>query len=537
MRAVATLKETFKSSLEQVPFLQAGAVGTIPQTQMMNKSHQSHLNHSQPKTTNNTARTTHLQVDARASELERENLLLKDRLEASESQLRYLQANGGGGGGSSGSMTGDAVPAVNVEHHINGLSRATSVLAEESGALSTSLQSAALAEASSGLAGSQRDAEVARAKELAAMHQRLLQLHVGFIMHGGGDNEAKVQEHAAALGAMSERDMELAWFWFRGAVAALGGALRGRTNMSPQIQHSNGGCGGGGGGDEDDDEVRVAWGNNDEEEEQQEEEQGWTSEEDDEDGQVVASLEPFMGHKPHWAHKEWAFQELEPFNSIARRGMDYCGPSDESNWVLPDVLLVGAFPGVPDDDENWELITSILGLGVTTFVCLQDEYSDEAPEEDWRYERNGAIRPYFRDVREIVKQVEEADPDEFPNIHITSSDLHFIHFPIIDCDIGEDDAVYGLAVDLVERLAKGEVIYLHCWGGHGRTGSLVCIMLHLMYGLSAKDSMERCQFVHDLRRVPMEVSSPQKPSQRNQVRRIIGALEMVEEQLQASSSS
>ncbi len=48
------------------------------------------------------------------------------------------------------------------------------------------------------------------------------------------------------------------------------------------------------------------------------------------------------------------------------------------------VLLVGAFPGCPDDDENWELITSILSLGVTTFVCLQDEYSDEAAEEDWR---------------------------------------------------------------------------------------------------------------------------------------------------------
>lgn len=101
---------------------------------------------------------------------------------------------------------------------------------------------------------------------------------------------------------------------------------------------------------------------------------------------------------------------------------------------------------------------------------------------------------YFvcRDVREIVKQVEEA-PDDFPSIHITSSDLHFIHFPIIDCDIAEDSSVYGLAVDLVERLSHKEVIYLHCWGGHGRTGSVVCIMLHLMYGLNAKDAMERCQ--------------------------------------------
>jgi len=57
----------------------------------------------------------------------------------------------------------------------------------------------------------------------------------------------------------------------------------------------------------------------------------------------------------------------------------------------------------------------------------------------------------------------------------------------------------------------------------------VCIMLHLMYGLSSERAMERCQFVHDLRAVPMDVPSPQKPAQRNQVRRIISALERIAE--------
>lgn len=97
--------------------------------------------------------------------------------------------------------------------------------------------------------------------------------------------------------------------------------------------------------------------------------------------------------------------------------------------------------------------------------------------------------------------------------------------------------MYNLAVDLVERCARGEVIYLHCWGGHGRTGSVVCIMEHLMYGLSATEAMQRCQFVHDLRRVPMEVQSPQKPSQRNQVRRIVGALEEIDHELRNLESS
>lgn len=81
--------------------------------------------------------------------------------------------------------------------------------------------------------------------------------------------------------------------------------------------------------------------------------------------------------------------------------------------------------------------------------------------------------------------------------------------------------VLQLAARLAARVARGEVLYLHCWGGHGRTGTVVSIMLHLMYGLSAEESMERCQFVHDIRRIPINVGSPQTEAQREQVRRVV----------------
>lgn len=55
----------------------------------------------------------------------------------------------------------------------------------------------------------------------------------------------------------------------------------------------------------------------------------------------------------------------------------YCGPTPESNWVLPGVLLVGAYPASNDDNETFDLLTSILLLGVTKFVCLQREVSQE----------------------------------------------------------------------------------------------------------------------------------------------------------------
>ena len=60
-------------------------------------------------------------------------------------------------------------------------------------------------------------------------------------------------------------------------------------------------------------------------------------------------------------------------------------------------------------------------------------------------------------------------------------------------------------------------MYLHCWGGHGRTGTIVCLMLHLMYQFTPLEAFKRCQAVHDLRHCPVEVGSPQTQTQRDQV--------------------
>ena len=41
--------------------------------------------------------------------------------------------------------------------------------------------------------------------------------------------------------------------------------------------------------------------------------------------------------------------------------------------------------------------------------------------------------------------------------------LHFLHFPIVDCSTANDTGVLELAHDLVNRLASGENLYVHCW--------------------------------------------------------------------------
>lgn len=61
-------------------------------------------------------------------------------------------------------------------------------------------------------------------------------------------------------------------------------------------------------------------------------------------------------------------------------------------------------------------------------------------------------------------------------------------------------------------------------GGHGRTGTLVAVMLGRLYDLPASGALRLTQAYHDSRVYPQGVRSPQTTVQRAQVRRITAVL-------------
>ena len=107
----------------------------------------------------------------------------------------------------------------------------------------------------------------------------------------------------------------------------------------------------------------------------------------------------------------------------------------------------------------------------------------------------------------------------------------------------QDETIIALAKKIVERLLNGESVYLHCAGGHGRTGTVALVVLHMLYpNLTELELFEFVQYAHDQRGgnhfgpalfigkmfadplahhfVKSQVPSPQTLEQRNQVRRI-----------------
>jgi len=92
---------------------------------------------------------------------------------------------------------------------------------------------------------------------------------------------------------------------------------------------------------------------------------------------ITNQQQPLLLLKEHVDYRNYVFQALE---SVSKVTFDnYCGPTPESNWVVPNMLLVGAYPASTDDEETLDLITSILKQGVNKFVCLQQEVRTDCP--------------------------------------------------------------------------------------------------------------------------------------------------------------
>eukprot|EP00741_Cyanophora_paradoxa_P002627 tig00000615_g2549.t1 len=204
--------------------------------------------------------------------------------------------------------------------------------------------------------------------------------------------------------------------------------------------------------------------------------------------------------QPEWASK---LPPLPTPSELVR------GPTGYSNWVVPGRLMAGAYPASLNDYEHINTILSILKKGIDTFCCLQAEAEQYCPESRWR--KGQGIRTYLQDARELLKREQS---------QLSQRKVDWLHCKIRDGFIGPDEVVMALVEHLCARFVRGDVLYVHCWGGHGRTGTIVSLMLVYLYGLSADEAMKIVQWTHDRRKNPQNMRSPESPAQIAQVRRL-----------------
>jgi predicted protein tyrosine phosphatase len=158
-------------------------------------------------------------------------------------------------------------------------------------------------------------------------------------------------------------------------------------------------------------------------------------------------------------------------------------PIQSAYWVRPG-LLAGAYPAPRHNTPlAMERIERLLAAGVRAFVDLTE-----------RGERD----PYLPMMSDAAAR-----------LGVTVSHQRL---PIRDYHTPSRDEMRGILDQLDAALANSQTVYLHCWGGIGRTGTVVGCHLarHGMSGATALREIMR------LRRNALcgEMPSPETPEQR-----------------------
>jgi hypothetical protein len=140
----------------------------------------------------------------------------------------------------------------------------------------------------------------------------------------------------------------------------------------------------------------------------------------------------------------------------------------DSYWVEPERLMAGEYPGAKDDEDARRKLRWLLSLGIDYWLDLT-----EAGE--------ARLRPYAQLLEEEAARL--------------GRQVEHHRMPIPDLGTLAVEEMQRLLNTLQTALDAGRRVYVHCWGGVGRTGTVVGCYLRRC-GLSGEEALKR---IADLR--------------------------------------
>ncbi len=160
-------------------------------------------------------------------------------------------------------------------------------------------------------------------------------------------------------------------------------------------------------------------------------------------------------------------------------------PIPESYWVEPGRFLAGEYPAAPYIGRTRERLNRLLEAGIDTFIDLT------IPNE---------LPPYEPILLELAK--------------IRNIDVRYKRFSIMDHSIPIRGIMIAILGAIDSALLDSRNVYVHCWGGIGRTGTTVGCYL-VRRGLTGEQAL--AQLAEWWKTVPKSAYNPRSPETDRQV--------------------
>lgn len=126
-------------------------------------------------------------------------------------------------------------------------------------------------------------------------------------------------------------------------------------------------------------------------------------------------------------------------------------PFARTYWVIPGRFLAGVYPGSQSPQEALAKLSGLNQVGVEVVINLMEGHEVNFAGQ--------SFVPYASQLAQLARK--------------NGRKVEVLTYPMRDNSVPERDAMVAL-LDHIDRVMDGDkVLYLHCWGGRGRTGTVV----------------------------------------------------------------